>query len=610
MCGLVGAVTRRNVMPVLLDSLSKLEYRGYDSAGLALIDAREALEVHRCVGRVSDLAEKINGSVGESLLGIGHTRWATHGKPEERNAHPQISRGEVAVVHNGIIENHEMLRRLLSEKGYEFSSETDTEVIAHLVHQYLQDVGDLAEAVRLANLDLRGSYAVAVISSAEPETIIVTRRDNPLVVGVGEGEHFVASDSAALMSVTNRFVFPEDGDIVHLVRDNIKIFDSKGRLAGRQTRIVQNFHGHPSKGPYRHFMLKEIHEQPEALKRTLRGLIHTDWDRMMLCDDPRWMGRISRVQVVACGSSYYAGQVARYWLESLAAVPCTVELASEYRYRSPMAEAGCLFVGMSQSGETADTLAALRHAKGIGYLGTLSICNVAESSMCRESDGILLTRAGPEIGVASTKAFTTQLLSMLALALRLSCRGKKDGAMLWGAAIKRMTPVSRQVATVLNNIMDPLAPLVDKLARSEHALLLGRGPLYPVALEGALKLKETSYIHAEAFAAGELKHGPLALVDERMPVIVLAPHNGWVDKVKANLREVAARGGELYILADRNANVPEDAGTHVIEMPETDELLAPIAYTVALQLLAYHVAVIKGTDVDKPRNLAKSVTVE
>lgn len=615
MCGLVGATTYRNVIPVLLDGLSRLEYRGYDSAGLALINDHEHLEIHRCVGRVRDLAGQMNGSSADSLLGIGHTRWATHGKPETRNAHPQVSSGSVAVVHNGIIENHERLKQFLIGKGYEFTSDTDTEVVAHLIHYYLQDVGDLTEAVRIANRDLQGSYAVAVVSDTEPDSLIVTRRDNPLVIGVGDNEHFVASDSLALLPITSRFVFPENGDVIHLNRESLKIVDSDGHPTKRRTRVIHGGHKRPSKGTYRHFMLKEIHEQPSALQRTLENQLSTDVSRILVhsavhwMDKRAWMDRIAGIQIVACGSSYYAGQVAQYWIESLAGIPCSVEMASEYRYRSPLSAPDCLFIGISQSGETADTLASLRFANKAGYLGTLSICNVAESTMCRESDGTLLTQAGPEIGVASTKAFTTQLLSMLGLAIRMACRNERDD-LKWKETSEKLMAAPERVEAVLKTIPGQITDLVETIAQSEHVLVLGRGPLYPVALEGALKLKETSYIHAEGFAAGELKHGPLALVDPKIPVIALAPHNGWTEKVKSNLREVEARGGKLYIFADRDACIREDGSTRVIEMPSTNELLAPITYTVAMQLVAYQVAILKGTDVDKPRNLAKSVTVE
>ncbi|AXQ27354.1 glutamine--fructose-6-phosphate transaminase (isomerizing) [Solimonas sp. K1W22B-7] len=610
MCGLVGAVADRNVVPVLMDALQRLEYRGYDSAGVALLDGGDSVSVQRCVGRVADLARSLRGVSFDGGLGIGHTRWATHGEPAERNAHPHVSRGEVAVVHNGIIENFRELRRELQAAGYEFLSDTDTEVIAHLLHRHMCGGRSLAAALRAASAELRGAYAVAVVAVSEPETLVVTRRGSPLVIGVGDDGHYVASDVTALLPVTARFVFLEEGDIAELSRGEIRIRDIDGETVERPQRQLALSSEDVDKGAYRHYMHKEIHEQPRALADSLQG---RSAGESVLEDSLGFRARglverIRAVHLVACGTSHHAGLVARYWLEAMTGLPCSVELASEFRYRLPAVPRNCLFVGLSQSGETADTLAALRYAKESGYLSTLAICNVAESSLVREAGLSLLTRAGPELGVASTKAFTTQLSALLLLTALLSRRN--------GPIASAEAPILRHLAQapVAVEAVLRLEPQIEKLARQiarhNHALFIGRGPMYPIAQEGALKLKEISYIHAEAYAAGELKHGPLALVDEHMPVIALAPASGCLDKLESNLQEVAARGGRIYAFADRACAMEDGPGMQVICMPEVNELLAPMSYTVALQLLAYHVALVRGTDVDRPRNLAKSVTVE
>ena len=610
MCGLVGAVADRNVVPVLMDALQRLEYRGYDSAGVALLNGDNSVSVERCVGRVSDLARRLGSVQLHGGLGIGHTRWATHGEPAERNAHPHVSRGEVAVVHNGIIENFRELRLALQNQGYEFLSDTDTEVISHLVHRHMQDRRSLVEALRAAAQELKGAYAVAVVAVSEPDTLVVTRRGSPLVIGVADDGHYVASDVTALLPVTSRFIFLEEGDIAKLSRGAISIRDAEGAAAKRPLRELALSSEDVSKGAYRHYMHKEIHEQPRALANSLQGRSAKDavLEESLGFRARGLVERIRAVHLVACGTSNHAGQVARYWLEAMTGLPCSVELASEFRYRLPAVPRDCLFVGISQSGETADTLAALRYAKETGYLATLAICNVAESSLVREADLALLTRAGPELGVASTKAFTTQLSALLLLTALLS---RRNGplASAEGPILRRLAQAPAAVEAVLK--LEPqIEQLAKQIARYNHALFIGRGPMYPIALEGALKLKEISYIHAEAYAAGELKHGPLALVDEHMPVIALAPHNACLDKLQSNLQEIAARNGRILAFADRACAMEPGPGMEIVEMPEVDELLAPLSYTVALQLLAYHVALVRGTDVDRPRNLAKSVTVE
>ncbi|RJS93339.1 glutamine--fructose-6-phosphate transaminase (isomerizing) [Salinisphaera sp. Q1T1-3] len=608
MCGIVGASAQRDVSAILLEGLRRLEYRGYDSAGMALIDDG-VLTRRRAVGKVAALAEALGDGL-PGRFGIAHTRWATHGGVTEANAHPHVSNGRIAVVHNGIVENHEPLRDRLIAAGYRFESETDTEVVAHLIDAYRQEDTDLTTAVRRASSALHGAYALAVVSVDDPDTVVATRRGSPLVLGVGIGEHFVASDVAALLPVTRRFVYLEEGDIVTLTPAAFEIIDGEGRIQDRPIKESALSISATEKGGYRHFMLKEIHEQPAVLAETWQGRLAESGPLASAIgpEAEALLAGVEAVHIVACGTSYHAGLVARYWIESRARLPCSVELASEYRYRDPVVPPNCLFVTLSQSGETADTLAALRYAKGreagTGYLATLAICNKPETSLTRESDLVLMTRAGPEIGVASTKAFTTQLACLLMLAGMLSVPGE---------ARARLAAELREIESVVSSVLEldrVVAELAEAFVDKRHALFLGRGPMYPIAMEGALKLKEISYLHAEAYAAGELKHGPLALVDDDMPVVAVAPTDEWLEKVKSNLQEVRARGGQLYVFADETAGLKSGPGFTVLRMPHVVESLAPIAYTVPLQLLAYHVAVAKGTDVDQPRNLAKSVTVE
>ena len=610
MCGIVGAVAERNIVPVLLEGLRRLEYRGYDSAGLAVVQADGSIALCRTVGKVSELEAKLYQRPCTGRLGIAHTRWATHGGVTENNAHPHLSGDRVAVIHNGIIENFQPIKDELIAKGYEFKSETDTEVAAHLVHEYLKHGHDLLEAVRLATSRFIGAYALLVVDALDPERIVVTRVASPLVIGLGIGENFVASGVPALLPVTQRFIYLEQGDIAEIRRESIRIFDANGNAVERP---VHETHWSPDaaeKGPYRHFMLKEIFEQPAAITDTLYGRVS---NRRVVPESlgPRALELLPQVQnvhIVACGTSYHAGKVGRYWLEALAGVPCTVEIASEYRYRAPVVPPGTLFVTLSQSGETADTLEALRAAKRMSYIGSLTICNSPHSSIVRESDLVMMTQAGPEIGVASTKAFTTQLLSLLLVTLMLG-RHRGMSPEREEELVAHLYHVAAAVEQVLA-MNDTLKLLAEDFVEKQHALFLGRGPMWPVAMEGALKLKEISYIHAEAYAAGELKHGPLALIDEEMPVIVVAPNNDLLDKLQSNMQVVRARGGQLYVFADRETGIEPEPGMKVIPMPHADRLIAPIVYTVPLQLLAYHVAVLKGTDVDQPRNLAKSVTVE
>jgi glucosamine--fructose-6-phosphate aminotransferase (isomerizing) len=611
MCGIVGAVAERNIVPILMEGLRRLEYRGYDSAGVAVLDAAGHLKRVRTVGKVRVLQDAIDQSPTEGRLGIAHTRWATHGVPSERNAHPHMSDDGLAIVHNGIIENHDELREELRKLGYTFTSETDTEVIAHRIHHHLKTVGDLFKAVRATVAELEGAYALVVASESDPERLILAREGCPVVIGLGVGENFVASDVAALLPVTRRFMFLEEGDVAEVKRESIRVLDRGGNSIDRPVRDSELSADAAEKGQYRHFMLKEIHEQPRAIANTLQervangrlleaafGPAATDVFR-----------RTEHVHIVACGTSFHAGSVARYMIEQIVKIPCSVEVASEYRYRNPVVPRNSLFVTISQSGETADTLAALRLAKQAGYLSSLAICNVPESSLVRESELVMLTRAGPEIGVASTKAFTTQLTALLMLVIALA---KHHGA----DAEREHTLVKRLVE--LPGLMEKtlsLDPIIQKLALrfadKQHTLFLGRGALHPIAMEGALKLKEISYIHAEAYAAGELKHGPLALVDSEMPVIAVAPNNDLLEKLKSNLMEVRARGGELIVFADPDSGMSSSEGVTVITMPKhVSYVQAPIVYTIPLQLLSYHVAILKGTDVDQPRNLAKSVTVE
>ena len=611
MCGIVGAIAERNVVPILMEGLRRLEYRGYDSAGIAVLNGTAKLKRLRTVGKVKMLQEAIDADPTHGPVGIAHTRWATHGVPSERNAHPHISKDGLAIVHNGIIENHEELREDLKKLGYVFTSETDTEVIAHRVHHHLKSQKDIFKAVRATVAELEGAYALAVVSEAEPERIILAREGCPVVVGLGVDENFVASDVAALLPVTRRFMFLEEGDVADIRRTSIKVLDKSGASVDRPVRESELSADAAEKGQYRHFMLKEIHEQPRAVADTLAERV-ANGRLLEAAFGPaatEIFKRVEHVHIIACGTSYHSGVVARYFIEQICKISCTVEIASEYRYRNPVVPKNSLFVTISQSGETADTLAALRLAKQAGYLSSLAICNVPESSLVRESELVMLTRAGPEIGVASTKAFTTQLtaLSMLVIAL---AKGRTADAERERSLVQRLIEIPSVIEKTLS--LDPVIyDLAKRFADKHHSLFLGRGALSAIAMEGALKLKEISYIHAEAYAAGELKHGPLALVDADMPVITVAPNNDLLEKLKSNLMEVRARGGELIVFADPESGIEPSDGVTVINMPKhVSYFQAPIVYTVPLQLLAYHVAILKGTDVDQPRNLAKSVTVE
>lgn len=611
MCGIVGAVAERDVVPILIEGLRRLEYRGYDSAGVALIDADGALQRARTVGKVQVLADSLERSPLHGQTGIAHTRWATHGIPHERNAHPHLSGTDLAIVHNGVIENHEALRASLEADGYRFESDTDTEVIAHRIHQYQAAGKTLLQAVRETVAELDGAYALAVESAREPDRIVVARKGCPVVLGCGIGENFVASDVAALLPVTRRFMFLEEGDVADIRRDAITVLDADGREAERATKESDMAADAAERGNYRHFMLKEIFEQPRALAETLEERLTPTRviEEAFGHAAPELFAAVRAVHIVACGTSYHAGMIARYFVEQLAGLPCTVEIASEYRYRRPVVPADTLFVTISQSGETLDTMEALRLAKTLGYRATLAICNVPESSLVRESELVLLTRAGPEIGVASTKAFTTQLAGLMLLALGLA-RHHGLSAEREAHLVAELTGLPARVEEVLK-LDSRIRELAERFVERHHALFLGRGTHYPIALEGALKLKEISYIHAEAYPAGELKHGPLALVDADMPVVAVAPNDDLLEKVKSNLQEVRARGGELVVFTDPGTGIHGGEGVEVIELPVVaTDFIAPALFTIPLQLLAYHVAVLKGTDVDQPRNLAKSVTVE
>ena len=610
MCGIVGAVAERNITPILLEGLKRLEYRGYDSAGVAVFTNAGKLERMRRPGKVSELEQALLGEPLVGRLGIAHTRWATHGAPCERNAHPHFS-GDLAVVHNGIIENHEVLREQLKGLGYVFTSDTDTEVIAHLLNHKLKDLGDLTVALKATVKELHGAYGLAVVSASQPDRVVAARSGSPLVIGLGLGENFLASDQLALRQVTDRFMYLEEGDIADIRRESVQIWDVNGQSVEREAVQYRDGAEAADKGEYRHFMLKEIHEQPAVVQRTLEGRLSQN-QVLVNAFGPQaaeLFAKVRNVQIVACGTSYHAGMVARYWLEELAGIPCQVEVASEFRYRKVVVQPDTLFVTISQSGETADTLAALRNAKELGFLASLAICNVSISSLVRESDLTLLTQAGREIGVASTKAFTTQLVGLLLLTLSL---GQVRGTLAEGVEATlveelRRLPARLGEALAMDSTVEKVAEL---FADKNHTLFLGRGAQYPVAMEGSLKLKEISYIHAEAYPAGELKHGPLALVDDDMPVVTVAPNNELLEKLKSNLQEVRARGGQLVVFADEKAGMTNGEGTHVINMPHIHDTLSPILYTIPLQLLSYYVAVLKGTDVDQPRNLAKSVTVE
>jgi len=612
MCGIVAAVAQRNVVPILLEGLKRLEYRGYDSAGVAVINGSTEGKMRRVrsCGRVAQL-EKLAGEQHlEGTIGIGHTRWATHGVPSERNAHPHVS-GGVSVVHNGIIENHEAVRAALRGSGYVFSSDTDTEVIAHLVHSKIKAGLTLFNAVQESLKELAGAYAIAVIAADDPSRLVVARMGAPLLLGIGEGENFAASDTSALLQVTRRMIYLEEGDCAEVTLRSVRIVDARGHVAERALQVSQLAADAIELGNYRHYMQKEIFEQPAAVRATLESAAngHMVAPQFFGTQAEAIFQEIDSVLVLACGTSYHAGVVARHWLESLAGIPCNVEIASEYRYRETVPNPRALVVAVSQSGETADTIAALRHAHGLGQRHSLAICNVPESALTRSCSLKFLTRAGPEIGVASTKAFTAQLTALLVLALTLAkLRGRLDKE-----KEARMLEALRGLPAALAGALraEPeMAAWAARFAGCEHALFLGRGVHYPIAMEGALKLKEISYIHAEAYAAGELKHGPLALVDSSMPVIAIAPRDGLLDKLKSNLQEVRARGGELYVLAESDAGLGDGDGIHVVRMHQYPGLLSPIVSTVPLQLLAYHAALLRGNDVDKPRNLAKSVTVE
>jgi glucosamine--fructose-6-phosphate aminotransferase (isomerizing) len=610
MCGIVGAVAERNVVPILMEGLRRLEYRGYDSAGVAVINGVDDLTRVRTPGKVAVLDGLLENGTVHGPTGIAHTRWATHGVPNEANAHPHVCRDEVAVVHNGIIENYAEIRTELEGQGYEFSSDTDTEVIASRIHYYLSQGDDLLAAVRRAVNDFEGAYAIGVINTRDPERVVGARLGNPLVVGVGVGETFLASDVAALIPVTQRFKFLLDGDIVDINREGAVVYDRDGNEVDRPVSVSELNADAVERGQYRHYMQKEIFEQPQAIANTLEGRLHKGHvlEAAFGPEAKAIFDRVKSVQIIACGTSYHAGMVARNWFEGLAGIPCHVEVASEFRYRHPVSDPDTLVVAISQSGETADTLAAVRGTREQGYGPVLGIVNAPESSLVREADLILMTRAGPEIGVASTKAFTTQLTALLLLVLVLGRRHKIDAAMEAGI-VEQLRSLPGLCERVLA-LDDHVNSLAGRFADKHHALFLGRGVQYPVAMEGALKLKEISYIHAEAYPAGELKHGPLALVDAKMPVVVVAPNDQLLEKLKSNLEEVRARGGELYVFADRNAGVQPTSNVHVLEVPEMGENVTPIVYTIPLQLLAYHAAVLKGTDIDQPRNLAKSVTVE
>jgi glucosamine--fructose-6-phosphate aminotransferase (isomerizing) len=608
MCGIVGGIAQRDIVPVLMEGLKRLEYRGYDSAGVAVLDQRQHIQRIRSVGKVAALKDLIDGAALSSNLGIAHTRWATHGMPAERNAHPHMSGERVAIVHNGIIENYADLREELTAKGYTFTSETDTEVIAHLLADVLALEADFIKAIRLASKKLVGAYALAVVSPDDPDQMVVIRAGSPLVIGLGVGENFIASDVFALLPVTQRFIFLEEGDLAHVSRDKVTIFDNQDLEVEREVRTSQVSATSAEKGPYRHYMLKEIFEQPAVIAETLEGRIY----KGKLLEDAfgyeakQLLDKTQNVHIIACGTSYHAGLVARYWLEEIG-VHCSVEVASEFRYRKVVVPENTLFVTISQSGETADTLAALRGAESQGYLGSLTICNVPESSLVRESNVALMTRAGPEIGVASTKAFTTQLVALRLLVLALAKR-RGMSAERERELVDELHALPRQVEVILE-LNEAIKEMANAFAEKNHALFLGRGSFYPIAMEGALKLKEISYIHAEAYPAGELKHGPLALVDADMPVICALPDDPLLEKVISNLQEVRARGGELFLFSDQKVKIDLDRFQN-LTLSDIYPTTAPIVYTIPLQLLSYHVAILKGTDVDQPRNLAKSVTVE
>lgn len=609
MCGIVAGIAQRNVVPILIEGLKRLEYRGYDSAGLAVIDQGEIYR-KRELGKVKGLEALIAADPIQGMIGIAHTRWATHGKPSTQNAHPHVSSQKVAVVHNGIIENHDRLRTSLQQNGYQFTSETDTEVVVHKIAEQLAISNDLLAAVKSTLTHLEGAYALGVMYSDRPDTLIACRKGSPLVIGVGIGEFFIASDIAALLPVTQRFIFLEDGDVAELTIDNLVIYDKDGARVERPVVESQLKADSVDKGKYRHFMLKEIYEQAWAVSETLEGRFIGNrlQDSAFGHQAAEVFDQIKSVQILACGTSYHAGLVARYWFEKLARVPCSIEVASEFRYRNPVISPDTLVVTISQSGETADTLAALQEAKKLGVKHSLVICNAPESSLVRESDLVMMTRAGPEIGVASTKAFTTQLVALLMLVIVVGRRFSLTKE--WEELIvSELFGLPGNIEKVLQ-LDETIEQLSQRFADKQNALFLGRGTHYPIAMEGALKLKEISYIHAEAYPAGELKHGPLALIDAEMPVVTVAPNNNLLEKLKSNIQEVSARGGQLIVFMDGALGESDDENVQIIKMPSVANIISPIIYTIPLQLLSYHVAVLKGTDVDQPRNLAKSVTVE
>jgi len=609
MCGIVGGIAQRNVVPILIEGLKRLEYRGYDSAGLAVITDHKIYR-QRAIGKVKGLEDLIAAEPFSGNIGIAHTRWATHGKPSTNNAHPHICNNKVAVVHNGIIENHQTLRAQQKEQSYQFTSETDTEVIGHQVYQELEQTDNLLQAVKNTIKQLEGAYALGVLHRDDENTLIACRKGSPLVIGVGFGEYFIASDVTALLPVTHRFIFLEEGDIAELKIDSLVIYDSNDQVVERPIKESNLKSDAVDKGEYRHYMLKEIYEQPKAIAETLEGrfIANRVQDNAFGHNAADVFDSIKSVQILACGTSYHSGLVAKYWFEKLARVPCQIDVASEFRYRMPVLAEDTLVVTISQSGETADTLAALLEAKRLGANYSLSICNVPESSLVRESDLVLMTRAGPEIGVASTKAFTTQLVALMLLVMAIGRR--------FGLAPELEEEISSELFQLphliddLLKINNEIEILSEQFAEKEHALFLGRGTHYPIAMEGALKLKEISYIHAEAYPAGELKHGPLALIDADMPVITVAPNNSLLEKLRSNIQEVSARGGQLIVFLDETIQTEEDENVQIVRIPSVSKLIAPIAYIIPLQLLSYHVAILKGTDVDQPRNLAKSVTVE
>ncbi|NHB59090.1 glutamine--fructose-6-phosphate transaminase (isomerizing) [Acinetobacter shaoyimingii] len=612
MCGIVGGVAERSITNILIEGLKRLEYRGYDSAGLALVNHGHVLRERR-VGKVINLEQAVNEAEILGSLGIAHTRWATHGKPTEKNAHPHIS-GQVAVVHNGIIENYQELKDDLEALGYVFTSETDTEVVAHLVHDALKSTPNLLKAVEQVVPQLKGAFALGIVHTDYPNELITVREGSPLVIGVGIGENFISSDQLALLPITNRFIYLEEGDIARLTRDSIEVFVN-GQLVHRPIKELDATVSNASKGEYKHYMLKEIYEQPEAIQQTISQALNGNLLRDdFLKDANADFAKIQNVQIIACGTSYHAGMIAKYWFEQLINLPCQVEIASEFRYRSPVIVNNTLYVCISQSGETADTLAALRDTQRRATekkldIATFTICNVATSSMVRETDHNLLTLAGPEIGVASTKAFTTQLAALMLLVLKI---GQVKNSIAQQQVSSIISDLWHTPKVILDTLQKDKAilRLSELFKEKQHCLFLGRGTEFPIALEGALKLKEISYIHAEGYAAGELKHGPLALVDNEMPVVILAPQDDMLDKLKSNMEEVQARGGELFVFADENSGIKEKDRQHVVYIPTINALLAPLVYSIPVQLLSYHVAVLRGTDVDQPRNLAKSVTVE